>query len=110
MANKRYNENDDIFDFENDYLEINNDNDDDDYDIFSFSSEDIYSDSSNDVYIGNRRKPEREDVYVGRRRNTSDVSFDRRRRPVTPEIPDDYPRQVRAGKKNPTERFEPVRK
>lgn len=110
MANKRYNENDDIFDFENDYLEINNDNDDDDYDIFSFSSEDIYSDSSNDVYIGNRRKPEREDVYVGRRRNTSDVSFERRRRPVTPEIPDDYPRQVRAGKKNPTERFEPVRK
>lgn len=107
MADKRYNENDDILDLEEDYLEIE-DKVGDDYDIFSFSSDDVYSDSSNDVYVGKHRKKDVEDVYVGRRNSSSDVSFDKRRR-VMHEIPNDYPRQVRPSKKRPTERFVPVR-
>ena len=65
-------------DIDNDYLELT-DSDDEYEDIYSFSQEDVDSDSSKDVYIGKRRREEREDIYIGNRRaSQNDISFQKR--------------------------------
>ncbi len=80
MADKRNNDQRRKINIDDDYIELLNsvNIDEDEYeDIYSFSSEpeDIYSDSSKDVYIGKRRQ-EPEDVYIKRQPRRRVSSFD----------------------------------